>query len=363
MNQSTTLRFREGSSDKTYTARIQPQGTGFVVNVEYGRYGGSQKAETKTPEPVALEVAEKVCQKLLNGKRAKGYSDTEGGQAYAGTELAGRDTGVRVQLLNSIDSEAELETFLCDSSWGMQEKLDGQRRTIAIEGDQITGANRKGLVVPLAGEVVEVIRDRFKVTGKTVLDGEDFGTTFAPFDLLMYEGRDIRSMPYQERLALLEMLMVDAMECPRPHTYRVTEQKRKVLQTLREQGFEGVVFKKMSSEYASGRPNSGGDQRKFKFTASATCRVCEQNIGKRSVGLELLDVESSKWVFVGNVTIMPNFSVPVVGSIVEVKYLNVLKGGSLYQPIYAGLRSDLDASDCVVSQLKYKQEAVHSQAA
>jgi len=37
-----------------------------------------------------------------------------------------------------------------------------------------------------------------------------------------------------------------------------------------------------------------------------------------------------------------------------VRYLYAYEGGSLFQPTYLGQRADLEAGDCVKSQLKYK---------
>jgi hypothetical protein len=46
---------------------------------------------------------------------------------------------------------------------------------------------------------------------------------------------------------------------------------------------------------------------------------------------------------VGSVTIPPSHTVPAAGSIVEVRYLYAYEGGSLYQPVYLGIRDDIDA--------------------
>lgn len=363
MTRSVFLRCTEGSSNKVYNIRLEAKDDGFVVNIERGRYGGTLIAETKTPTPLPLEKAEKIFSRLEAEKRGKLYTDADGGLAYVGSELAGRDTGVRVQLLNPIEDDSELEALLNDDSWWGQEKWDGERRVIAIDTDAINGVNRKGFSVPLSGEITEVVRSRISVSGRTEIDGEDFGTTFAPFDLLMLNGRDLRDLPYRERLALLEGLIADAIEMPKPMTWTTAADKRAQFARLRDDGFEGVVFKKADAPHSAGRPNSGGDQRKYKFVESATCRVIGENIGKRSVGLELLDLATAMWVFVGNVTIASNHAVPSPGQVVSVKYLYAMPGGSLIQPVYDGIRSDQDASDCVLSQLKYKQAAKHSQAA
>ena len=47
---------------------------------------------------------------------------------------------------------------------------------------------------------------------------------------------------------------------------------------------------------------------------------------------------------------------PSPGDLVEVQYLYAYRDGSVYQPVYKGKRTDIDAKDCKVSQLKYKPE-------
>ena len=61
-------------------------------------------------------------------------------------------------------------------------------------------------------------------------------------------------------------------------------------------------------------------------------------------------------VEVGNVTVYPNQVMPSVGDIVEVKYLYYYPGGSLYQPVLLGVRDDVEPRECIIEQLKTKQE-------
>ena len=56
----------------------------------------------------------------------------------------------------------------------------------------------------------------------------------------------------------------------------------------------------------------------------------------------------------GNVTIPANHSVPSVGAIVEVRYLYAHAGGSLVQPVYLGVRTDQDRTDCLLNKIKLK---------
>jgi bifunctional non-homologous end joining protein LigD len=108
----------------------------------------------------------------------------------------------------------------------------------------------------------------------------------------------------------------------------------------------------LDAPYSPGRPASGGTQLKHKFCATLSVVVATAN-PQRSVGIHLLD--GDEWVTAGNVTIPPNHDVPQVGAVVEVKYLYAMPGsGCLYQPVYLGLRSDVEKRECVVSQLKFK---------
>jgi bifunctional non-homologous end joining protein LigD len=58
----------------------------------------------------------------------------------------------------------------------------------------------------------------------------------------------------------------------------------------------------------------------------------------------------------GNVTIPVGSDFPAVGDIVEVRYLYAFpESGSLFQPVYLGVRDDIDLKDCSVNQLKWKR--------
>jgi bifunctional non-homologous end joining protein LigD len=74
---------------------------------------------------------------------------------------------------------------------------------------------------------------------------------------------------------------------------------------------------------------------------------------KRSVEIGPLDEDG--WTYAGNVTVPPSHNVPKPGDIIELRYLHAFpESGVLYQPLFLGVRSDIDPSECQVSQLKYK---------
>ncbi|MEA3188176.1 MAG: bifunctional non-ous end joining protein LigD [Chthoniobacter sp.] len=58
--ESTTLYYRQGSSDKVYQASIEQDHGGYVVNFAYGRRGTTLQTGTKTQSQVNLETARAV---------------------------------------------------------------------------------------------------------------------------------------------------------------------------------------------------------------------------------------------------------------------------------------------------------------
>jgi predicted DNA-binding WGR domain protein len=77
--QKARLFFQQGGSDKVYEVDLCEVGPGeYVVNFRYGRRGANLKEGTKTVFPVPLDKAQKEFDKLVNGKKRKGYADLPG---------------------------------------------------------------------------------------------------------------------------------------------------------------------------------------------------------------------------------------------------------------------------------------------
>jgi bifunctional non-homologous end joining protein LigD len=189
-----------------------------------------------------------------------------------------------------------------------------------------------------------------------VLDGEAIGDSDVAFDVLRFGGLDLQGTTTKARLDVLDALLSttshSALKGIRTAFSRV--EKWKLFTALQAEKAEGVVFKRLGATYTAGRPASKGDHLKFKFHATATLGVTTIN-GKRSVQLGAWTPQH--WEFVGNVTIPANHALPKVGDLVEVRYLYHYPGGSPYQPIYLGSRSDKDLPDHL-NTLKSKPLAV-----
>ncbi|MCL4748266.1 MAG: WGR domain-containing protein [Burkholderiaceae bacterium] len=354
-----SLFFTLGSSDKEYHCQIVERDGGYSVEFQYGRRGGPLQTGSKTPSPVDLDKATAVFDKLVKEKTGKGYTPGESGVAYQNTDKEAAYTGVLPQLLNPID-KAEAADYLYSPYFFMQEKHDGERVLVRKSGANITGINKKGIERPLPLELVEAA---LSIDGDMLLDGELLGNRYVAFDLLEADGVDLRRQTYDYRYAaLLRRFYGPCGFIEVCNTFASAPEKAHAMRRLEEEGREGVVFKRHDAPYSAGRPNSGGDQLKLKFYATATVQVIAAKGDKRSVRIQGFD-DQGQPVEIGSVTIPPNADIPQAGEFIEVRYLYAYPGGSLYQPSFLGKRSDQDASDCRISTLKYKPESDLAQAA
>jgi bifunctional non-homologous end joining protein LigD len=349
-----TLYYREGTSDKVYTAEILPQGQDtFVVNFQYGRRGQALTAGTKTAAPVSLDKAKKIFDKLIAEKTGKGYTPGESGTPYQATSNEDRVTGNVPQLLNAISEEKMLE-LTADFNYCSQEKHDGVRIMVSRKGSDIVGSNRKGLSRPLPMSVALSIQ---LLDADCLMDGELVGDTLYVFDILELGKSDLRKLPYKDRLDNLNMVLYgsETQTLQMVATALTYNQKTEMLAELQARNAEGIVFKRLDAPYTPGRPNSGGTQLKFKFIATASCIVGGVNGGKRSVSLLLLN-DKKKYIPCGNVTVTPDKDIPKAGDVVEVRYLYAFPDSHiLFQPVLLGVREDASPEECVLSQLKYKE--------
>jgi bifunctional non-homologous end joining protein LigD len=348
----TTLYCREGRSDKVYQLQLEPQAGGFVVNFQFGRRGSTLQSGTKTPSPTSYGKASKIYDRLVAEKKGKGYTEGETGTGYQGSDHAGRPGGLLPQLSNPVE-EHRLDELIADDRWLMQEKKDGRRMLLKKTSNDIQSVNRSGVIVPTPDTV---FRTAQQIGGDLILDDEAVGDVYWAFDLLQLEGEDLRGDGTEKRFAELAVLLDSANQgSVRLIPCATTAwEKRRLFERLKAERAEGVVFKRKDAAYVTGRPASGGDHLKFKFTATATCRVLHLNEGKRSVALAVYQDPGAGFVEIGNVTIPVNCRIPAAGALVEVRYLYAYVDGSLYQPVYLGERNDVATADSAKS-LKFKQ--------
>ena len=109
---TTSLYYREGSSDKEYHVRLEAKDNGYVVNFAYGRRGSTLTTGTKTSAPVYYDAALMVFDKLVKEKKAKGFA-ARVDSYFFGTELAssGLPEGRERAILESVKDKVPASVF------------------------------------------------------------------------------------------------------------------------------------------------------------------------------------------------------------------------------------------------------------
>lgn len=360
MQESISLYYKDAKSDKEYHLQLVEKDGGWVVNYQNGKRGGTLTDKTFTASPVEYAVAKKTYDKKVKEKVGDGYTPDDTAKAFVSTSLEERFTGIVPQLLNPI-SPQEAERLLADPDWILEEKHDGHRRFLRHESAAATlSINRKGLAVGMPQEIADAFAPLAAFAPLTI-DGEMMGSKFIIFDIIEMHGDDLRALPLERRLQkrdeiAVALLAANGKDSAVGVTYTAKSESEKRIHWgwLKANKAEGGVFKRLDSQYVPGRPNSGGNQLKCKFLNRATLIVDKPHASKRSVSVYAFD-EKGKKVKLGNVTIPANYDIPAAEALVEVEYLYAYEGGSIFQPVYRGLRDDIERDACTCSQLHYKR--------
>ncbi|MBW3243659.1 hypothetical protein KUV57_13385 [Epibacterium sp. DP7N7-1] len=348
----------EGSSDKVYNVELKELNGAWAVHAFNGRRGKPLKLQNKgegLDHSAALAIYEKTVKSKIKG----GYTEHEDGVSFSSSAFAGEKTEFRAQLLNEITLDEALQL---GDEWLVQEKHDGERRGLYESESGPVYANRDGIATGVQTTIDEAFKQFCADAAPGVhLDAEDMGSYVQIFDVIKHTTLS-ENATFGDRADCLAMLSDLAQDTRTSATLRFNvpvpapEFFRTRLAEIQERGGEGFVLRHRDAAYTPGRPSSGGQALKVKFWKDVTCRVGQSRAGKRSVGLELLDAEGS-WTAVGNVTIPANADVPAQGALIDVKYLYAYQGGSIYQPTYKCLRTDIPETDCRMDRLHYKGEA------
>ena len=354
------LACHSGSKDAVYHLQIVEVPGGFLVNYQNGRRGGTLASGSKTPNPVALEAAQKIFNSVVKQKlTASPPYIQDGAPAPRFTEVsatvAARATGLGVQLLADMSDTADIFGLIKNPNVVVQQKFDGERRLLARRksGDRLVGSNRKGLEVQVPAEIEEALGNFVGV-----LDGEIIGAQFYAFDLLEVNGMSLRRDCYLERKVNLNgwarhfgpavQVVQDAL---------TATDKKMMIDLVRALGQEGVVFRALDDTWSEGLPARGHIRFKLKNWLDATVEVLSVATDKRSVGIGVRNQQpiiKSELVGIGNVGIPTTVEMPKVGDLIDVKYLYAFEGGSLFQPTFKRFRTDLEPAAADLGQLQYK---------
>lgn len=345
MNESIRLLSTKDGSDKEYRVQLESVNDGFIVTGFNGRRGGPLKAQPKIAAPVPYPEAKAAYDALVKSKLKGGYNPADAGAEYVIPADIGTPTGIKLHLLTQVP-ESDVERYINDDRYLAQEKYDGERRPVARR-ESVIGSNKNGFQTTLPAAVVDALS---ALPQDTEIDAEQVGEVLYVFDIMKLAGECQRNVACLERMRKVDAL-VRGLANPAivsVETAVGTEAKRALYARLRAEQKEGVVFKKIASQYLEGKTE---DQIKIKFIESATLQVASIHPTKRSVTVQAID-DMGKTVSLGSVTIPANYPIPPVDALVEVEYLYVVR--SLVQPIYRGERTDQTLASCNLHQLKYR---------
>lgn len=149
-----------------------------------------------------------------------------------------------------------------------------------IDGEILTYADN----FPLPFQTLQTRIGRKNVTNKQL---QEAPVVFLSYDLLEWEGADIRDRPLQERRVLLEQLVAQvnhpALRLSPVVTFDSWQRLIAFRQQARDMGSEGLMLKKRSSPYQVGRKR--GDWWKWKidpFTIDAVMIYAQKGHGRRA---------------------------------------------------------------------------------
>jgi bifunctional non-homologous end joining protein LigD len=166
--------------------------------------------------------------------------------------------------------------------WYHEIKFDGYRVQLRVEDGEATLKTRKGLdwtdkfediakeagKLPDAlidGEIVALHHDGtpdFSTLQAAIADGKTDNLIFFAFDLLFAEGLDLRRLPLTDRKARLKVLLeaLNGRSKRKSENVRYVEhfeaEGEAVMRSARELSLEGIISKKASAPYHSGRSES-----------------------------------------------------------------------------------------------------------
>jgi bifunctional non-homologous end joining protein LigD len=362
MKRATTLFFREGSADKQYTATLDGQ----FIQCAWGRRGGTMQTKTYGPFPEAK--AEQFWADKVSEKTGKGYAPgadaapivdpafVQGAQSNLDYELA---AAWRPMLLNEV-SDAELIAIVYDARYILERKHDGVRCILHFDGTDTRGFSRTKKEIAITKPIADAAK---KFMGTFILDGEKVGDIFWAFDVLSLNGRDLRSEPLARRKTILHGAFPYSQSAACSGGIVIVESiseadaKLAAIGHAKADGAEGIVLKDLDSAYLAGRPNSGGFWLKYKFVATASVIVAPRAANSRKAGKSSVDMMLYDGTPLGSVTIAgANVLAPEPNQIIEVRYLYAMRAGSLVQPCFLGVRSDIPPEDCTIDQLQFKGE-------
>jgi bifunctional non-homologous end joining protein LigD len=374
--ESINLWFKDARSDKVYNVELTQCETGWTVIGYNGKRGSTLTPQLKI-ERAPYEEAKAEYDRLVNSRLAKGYQRVEDAAAKHATRfdapapvLVGpaltrsrapisKEVKFAPELLTRIEV-SEAKAYAQNPRYGFQQKRDGIRLTVCVENGNAFGYNKLGQVVALDPQLYKLVLAFCDANNikDLLLDGEWEATGFWAWDMLQFGPIDARQSSYRDRYRSLDQAFGGA-DTSLIHVVPIawtTDEKLALWNKLQEDRAEGFAVKDGNAVYRGGR---NGQHFKFKFEVTHSFIVGQKPKvdDHRSVAVYVFD--SGRKRLMGSVKVAGCYDVPADGAVIDVRYLYCFQGreGRIYQPSFFGVvRADVRPEDCVVQQLKMKQD-------
>jgi bifunctional non-homologous end joining protein LigD len=193
-------------------------------------------------------------------------------KAQKGRKVAAMPDFIAPQLCTSVDHPPSGE------GWCHEIKFDGYRVQLRVEGGEARLKTRKGLdwtdkfaaIAKAASALPDVLIDGeivaldhhgapdFSTLQAAISDGNTDNLMFYAFDLLFADRQDLRRLPLRERKQRLKALLEARKRkenCIR-YVEHFEADGEEVMESARKLSLEGIVSKKLSAPYRSGRSES-----------------------------------------------------------------------------------------------------------
>lgn len=218
-----------------------------------------------------------------DARNKKGPAKTSAPKEKPATRTAQSNTAAKrvTKLPNFVEPQlcASIDNPPSGSNWVHEIKFDGYRTQMRIENGEVTLSTRKGLdwtekfsviakqaeKLPDAiidGEVVALDHEghpNFASLQAALSDEKTDNLIFFAFDLLFAGGEDLRPLPLSERKKRLRLLL-DGKRKRDEGTIRYVEHFESngnaIMESARALSLEGIVSKKITAPYRSGRSDS-----------------------------------------------------------------------------------------------------------
>ena len=208
------------------------------------------------------------------------------------------------------------EELFRDDAWAAQLKLDGKRCRVTCATGALSAVTRNGRPLKLSARSIALLP-----LGDYVIDGENVRGDFTAFDVLSIGADDVRTMPYSERLRLL-----DGLHVPQIETHYGEAAKRALHAAVQSAGREGIVFKRLAAKWRAGRTEHAV---KLKNFLSDTFVV--ESFDGRGIEITTMDGRPA-----GRCAGCAN-----AGELVEIRFAHWTDAGKLMHPAIIGVRDDL----------------------